>query len=117
MNKEQQIKEMAREIAKRSCHMFESCPKPIKHNCISQNPEIMLESSKNYITIATWLYNAGYRKESETAKEILSKALKEYDKLMIKFSKHEIGVWDFTCCVRQMMCGLIETYGVEIDNG
>ena len=61
--KQKQIDEMAREIAKRDCYLYEKCPKPIKHNCVSQDPAIMMESSKNYITIATWLVRAGYRKE------------------------------------------------------
>lgn len=60
-----QIEEMAREIAKRDCYLYEKCPKPIKHNCVSQDPAIMMESSKNYITIATWLVRAGYRKERQ----------------------------------------------------
>lgn len=88
MDKELQIEEIAREIAKRSCHLFESCPKPIKHNCISQDPEIMLESSKNYITIATWLVEEGYHKTiwhkvadgdlPENHKRILLEIKKEY---------------------------------------
>ncbi|MBQ3421514.1 MAG: hypothetical protein IJH34_07555 [Romboutsia sp.] len=88
MNKEQQIEEMAREIAKRSCHLFENCPKPIKHNCISQDPEIMLESSKNYVTVATWLVEEGYRKESETVKELLTKIRDEFKKsgILLNFS-------------------------------
>lgn len=61
----QMIDEMAREIAKRDCYLYEKCPKPIKHNCVSQDPAIMMESSKNYITIATWLVRAGYRKERQ----------------------------------------------------
>ena len=64
-NKQKLIEEMAREIAKRDCYLYDRCPKEIKHNCISQNPEIMLESSKNYITIATWFVEAGYRKLQE----------------------------------------------------
>lgn len=62
---DKQIDEMAREIAKRDCYLYEKCPKPIKHNCVSQDPAIMMESSKNYITIATWLVRAGYRKERQ----------------------------------------------------
>ena len=60
-DKEKQIEEMAREIAKRDCYLFDNCPKEHKHNCISQDPNIMLESSKKYITIAIWLVELGYR--------------------------------------------------------
>ena len=62
MNDKDMIEEIARDIAKRDCYLFENCLKEHKHNCISQEPNIMLESSKNYITIATWLVEAGYRK-------------------------------------------------------
>lgn len=58
---QKEIEQIAREIAKRDCYLYDKCPKEHKHNCISLNPAIMLESSKNYITIATWLYNANYR--------------------------------------------------------
>ena len=61
----QMIDEMAREIAKRDCYLYEKCPKPIKHNCVSQDPAIMMESSKHYVTTAIWLVNAGYRKERQ----------------------------------------------------
>lgn len=73
MTDKERIKEMARDIAKKSCYLYDKCPKEPKHNCISQDPEIMLESSKNYVTIATWLVEEGYRKESDTVKEILQK--------------------------------------------
>lgn len=75
---DKQIEEMAREIAKRDCYLYEHCPKQPKHNCVSQDPEIMLESSKKYITIAIWLVNAGYRKIPEGA-VVLTK--EEYDEL------------------------------------
>ena len=62
MKDKEMIEEMAREIAKRDCYLFDNCPKPYKHACISQNPTIMMESSKNYITFATWLVELGYHK-------------------------------------------------------
>ena len=67
MTKQEQIEKMAADIAKSDCSLWEHCPKDPKHNCISQNPEIMLESSKNYVTIATWLVNLNYRKVPEDA--------------------------------------------------
>lgn len=76
-DKKQQIEEMARDIAKRDCHLYDNCPKPIKHNCVSQDPTIMLESSKNYITIATWLVNANYQKVDENS-VVLTKEEYEY---------------------------------------
>lgn len=84
MNKEQQIEEMAIDIAKSDCSLWEHCPKDPKHNCISQNPEIMLESSKNYVTIATWLVNAGYRKIDENCAVITKAELKEYKRQAVK---------------------------------
>lgn len=84
MNKEQQIEEMAIDIAKSDCSLWEHCPKDPKHNCISQNPEIMLESSKNYVTISTWLVNAGYRKIDENCAVITKAELKEYKRQAVK---------------------------------
>lgn len=73
MTDQEQIEEMAVDIAKRDCSLWEHCPKEPKYNCISQNPEIMLESSKNYVTIANWLVNAGYRKADEVRRETAKK--------------------------------------------
>ena len=67
MDKQKQIEEMAVDIAKRDCYLWGRCPKEPKHNCVSQDPKIMFESSKNYITTAIWLVNAGYRKIPENA--------------------------------------------------
>lgn len=79
----QMIEEMAIEIAKRDCYLYDKCPKEPKHNCVSQDPEIMLESSKNYITIATWLVKAGYRKIPENAVVLTRKEkLKEVNDLV-----------------------------------
>ena len=58
---QKQIEEIAKVIAKRDCYLYGKCPKEPKHNCKSLNPELMLESSKNYITIARWLVEAHYR--------------------------------------------------------
>lgn len=77
-DKEKQIQEIARYIAKRDCYLFDNCPKLSKHACISQNPTIMMESTKNYITIATWLVNAGYRK---LPKDSVVLSREEYEKL------------------------------------
>lgn len=77
-DKKQQIEEMARDIAKRDCCLYDNCPKPIKHNCVSQDPAVMLESSKHYVTIATWLVNANYQKVDENS-VVLTK--EEYNKL------------------------------------
>ena len=75
-DKQQRIEEMARDIAKRDCHLYDKCPKPIKHNCVSQDPAVMLESSKHYVTIATWLVNANYQKVDENS-VVLTKAEKQ----------------------------------------
>ena len=85
MEKKKQIEEMASDIAKRDCYLWEHCPKEPKHNCVSQDPKIMLESSKNYITIAIWLVTAGYRKITENA-VVLTK--KEYDELQKGVKTH-----------------------------
>ena len=98
MTKQEQIEEMAVDIAKRDCSLWEHCPKEPKYNCISQNPEIMLESSKNYVTIATWLVNAGYRKIDDNCAVITKAELKQYkvqavkefaEKLKGKFNGYE----------------------------
>lgn len=78
-DKEKQIEEIAREIAKRDCYLYDKCPKKYKHNCVSQDPKIMLESSKHYITIATWLVEADYQKVNEN-EVVIDK--KEYELLM-----------------------------------
>ena len=78
-DKEKQIEEMAREIAKRDCYLYDKCTKKHKHNCVSQDPKIMLESSKHYITIATWLVEADYQKVNEN-EVVIDK--KEYELLM-----------------------------------
>ena len=64
-DKEKKVDEIARVLAKCSCHLYDKCPQPIKHNCVSQDPAIMMESSKHYVTTAIWLVNAGYRKERQ----------------------------------------------------
>ena len=79
-NDKEQIEEMARDIAKKSCYLYDNCPKEPKHNCISQDPEVMLESSKNYVTIATWLVKEGYRKVEEVRKETAKEIYKELRK-------------------------------------
>ena len=86
-DKKQQIEEIAREIAKRDCHLYDKCPKPIKHNCVSKDPAVMLESGKNYVTIATWLVNANYQKVDEDS-VVLTK--EEYDKL--SYGAHAYGL-------------------------
>lgn len=80
MTEQEQIEKMAVDIAKKDCSLWEHCPKEPKHNCILQNPEIMLESSKNYVTIAAWLVNADYRKASEVRKETAKEILDYFDK-------------------------------------
>jgi hypothetical protein len=65
-SKEKRIEELARDIAKRDCFLYGNCPKSPKHNCVSQDPKIMLESSHNYITIATWLVEENYCKLAES---------------------------------------------------
>lgn len=74
---QKEIEKMAREIAKRDCYLYDECPKEPKHNCLSQEPAIMLESSKHYITIATWLVNAGY----QNCKDKVVLTREEYEKL------------------------------------
>ena len=91
---EKEIEEMAREIAKRDCYLFEKCPKEPKHNCLSQDTSIMIESSKPYITFATWLFNAGYRnckvkvvldkEEYEEIKRTLYKTNEFYGNLILE---------------------------------
>ena len=65
-NATSQIEEMAKEIAKRDCYFYDKCNRNPKHNCISLDPKIRLDSDKNYVTIATWLVNAGYRNCKDT---------------------------------------------------
>lgn len=65
MTKSKRILELAKDIARKSCYLYDRCPKQPKHNCVSLDPEIQLESTKNYITIATWLVEEGYQKVSK----------------------------------------------------
>lgn len=128
MNDKKQIEEMAREIARRDCYLYDKCPKKHKHNCISQDPEIMLESSKNYITIATWLVEADYRNcknkvvltreeydELTLTKQSIFDILEERDdkasketakEILDKVSKHYGGAW---------LVELYKEYGLEVD--
>lgn len=76
--KEKQIEEMAKEIAKRDCYFYDKCSRKPKHNCISLDPKIRLDSDKNYVTIATWLVNAGYLKVHKNSVVLLRE---EYEKL------------------------------------
>ena len=101
MTKNEQIEEMAIDIAKSDCSLWEHCPKNPKHNCISQNPEIMLESSKNYVTIATWLVNAGYRKIDDDYFDVITKdELKQYKAQAVKefAEKLKSGLGNCTGC-------------------
>ena len=86
MTDKEQIEEIARDIAKKSCYLYDNCPKERKHNCISQDPELMLESSKNYVTIATWLVKEGYRKVGEN-EIVISK--EEYEDIIKKIAELE----------------------------
>jgi hypothetical protein len=110
MDKQKQVEEMAREIAKRDCYLYGHCPKQPKHNCVSQDPKIMLESSKKYITTAMWLVDAGYRKESDTAKK-LAKTIKSV--IWEEFENETIRIKDLHGVIDDILnCH----YGVTIEN-
>lgn len=83
MDNQERIKEMARDIAKRDCYLYDKCPKEHKHNCISQDANIMLESSKNYITIASWLVNEGYQKLTDGSVVLTKEAHDRYMKILV----------------------------------
>ena len=77
MDKEKQIEEMANEIARKDCYLFDNCPKLSKHACISRYPTIMMECARNYITIATWLVKESYQKVDKDSVVISRKELEE----------------------------------------
>jgi hypothetical protein len=85
-DKEKQIEEMAKVIAKRDCYFYDKCNRKPKHNCISLDPKIRLDSDKNYVTIATWLVNAGYQKTPDSV--VLSR--EEYEELL-KVNKADLA--------------------------
>lgn len=80
MKDKEMIEEMAKEIAKRDCYFYDKCNRKPKHNCISLDPKIRLDSDKNYVTIATWLVNAGYRKIDKDSVVLTKEELQEHDK-------------------------------------
>ena len=99
MGDKERIEEMARDIAKKDCYLFENCPKEHKHNCISQDPNLMIESSKNYITTATWLTNEGWVKMPKDS-VVISKSeyemLKSLPNKIIKYMDRHLGDWELS---------------------
>lgn len=119
MTKQEQIEEMAKIIALDGCGDCSKCNEKEKYGCYFDA----------YKGNAEALYNAGYRKQGEVAKEMLS-TLKNYcikrhncfAELRNKNLKahvddnalFDLGQMDFANCLLNIMNELSEKYGVEV---